>query len=124
MYVVYNKYYPADLAHWELRNATPDRSHNVEFDHLVTMGIFGLLAYYFIVGSFFFYGVKILKRANNTRDQLLAITLMSAMAAHFVEIQTGIQIASTWTYFYLIIGMMVVFGYFITNHLREEGAET
>src|SRR5439155_2235004 len=48
---------------------------------------------------------------------------MSAMAAHFIEIQTGIQIASTWTYFYLIIGMMVAFGYFITGYLRDEAPE-
>src|SRR5207237_452346 len=44
MYVVYNKFYPAELAHWELRNATPDRSHKVEFDHLVTMGVVRLLS--------------------------------------------------------------------------------
>jgi tetratricopeptide (TPR) repeat protein/O-antigen ligase len=120
MYVVYNRFYPPDLAHWELRNATPDRSHNVEFDHLVTMGVIGLVAYYFMLAAFFFYGVKLLQRAATTRDQLLAITLVSAMASHFIEIQTGIQIASTWTYFYLIIGMLVAFGYFITGYLREE----
>lgn len=118
MYVVYNKFYPPDLAHWELRNATPDRSHNVEFDHMVTMGLMGLLAYYFMVGSFLFFGIRIIKRATNTRDQLLAITLVAAMAAHFVEIQTGIQIAATWTYFYLMVGAMVAFGYYMTNYLR------
>ncbi|MFL5735613.1 MAG: O-antigen ligase family protein [Chloroflexia bacterium] len=120
MYVVYNRFYPADLAHWELRNATPDRSHNVEFDHLVTMGVVGLLAYYFMLAAFFFYAVKILKRTTSIRDILLTITLMSALLSHFVEIQTGIQIAATWTYFYLIIGMMVAYGYYITGYLREE----
>lgn len=122
MYVVYNKFYPAELAHWELRNATPDRSHNVEFDHLVTMGVMGLMAYYFMLAAFFLYAIRLLKRARTIQDQLLTITLMSALTAHFIEIQTGIQIAATWTYFYLIIGMMVVFGYFITGQLRE-GAE-
>lgn len=120
MYVVYNKYYPPELAHWELRNATPDRSHNVEFDHMVTMGVMGLLAYYFIVGSFLFFGIRVIKRARNTHDQLLAIALVAVISAHFVEIQTGIQIAATWTYFYLTIGMMVAFGFFITNYLRKE----
>ncbi|HET9493746.1 MAG TPA: O-antigen ligase family protein, partial [Chloroflexia bacterium] len=125
MYVAYNRFYPAELAQVELRNATPDRSHNVEFDQLVTMGVVGLLAYYFLVGSFFFYAIRLLKRAAGTRDQLIAITLIAAMAAHFVEIQTGIQIASTWTYFYLIVGMMVAFGYYITTYLRrpESAAE-
>jgi tetratricopeptide (TPR) repeat protein len=121
MYVAYSPFYPPELAHWELRNATPDRSHNVEFDQLVTVGALGLLAYYFLVGAFFFYGIRTIRRAVGTRDQLLAITLVSAMAAHFIEIQTGIQIAATWTYFYLIIAMMVALGYFITGYLRVSG---
>ncbi len=119
MYVVYNKYYPPDLAHWELRNATPDRSHNVEFDHLVSMGVIGLAAYYFLVAAFFWFGIRVVKRARNTRDQLFGIALISTMIAHFIEIQTGIQIASTWTYFYLLIGMLVAFGYYVTGYLRE-----
>ncbi len=125
MYVAYNRFYPAELSQVELRNATPDRSHNVEFDHLVTMGAMGLLAYYFLVGSFFFFALRLIKRAKNTTDQLFGVTLLAAIASHFIEIQTGIQIASTWTYFYLIIGMMVAFGYYMNNYLRpvEESAE-
>lgn len=118
MYVAYNRFYPAELSQVELRNATPDRSHNVEFDQLVTLGALGLIMYYLLVGSFFYYGLRLVKRATNTRDQLFGVTMLAAIASHFVEIQTGIQIASTWTYFYLIIGMMVAFGYYMTNYLR------
>lgn|GEM_PF-2109721 len=120
MYVAYSRFYPPELAHWELRNATPDRSHNVEFDQLVTMGLVGLMTYYFLVGAFFYYGIRTLKRATNTRDQLLVIALLSAMAAHFMEIQTGIQIAATWSYFYLLIGIMVAFGFYINGYLRQD----
>lgn len=122
MYVAYNPFYPPELAHWELRNATPDRSHNAEFDQMVTMGVMGLFAYYFLVAAFFFYGVRLLKRVTDTRDQLLVIALLSVMSAHFIEIQTGIQIAATWTYFYLVVGLMVAFGYYVTPHLREREA--
>jgi tetratricopeptide (TPR) repeat protein len=80
-----------------------------------------LIMYYFLVGSFFFYGLRMVKRASNTIDQLFGVTLLAAVASHFVEIQTGIQIASTWTYFYLIIGMMVAFGYYMNNYLRPVG---
>jgi tetratricopeptide (TPR) repeat protein/O-antigen ligase len=120
MYVAYNPFYPAQLAQVELRNATPDRSHNVEFDHLVTTGVLGLLAYYFMVGSFYFLGIKALKRTTSVRDSLLLLTLLSAMTAHFIEIQTGIQIASTWTYFYLIVAQLVVFAYFLNPYLRRD----
>lgn len=120
MYVAYNPFYPPELAQHELRNATPDRSHNVEFDQLVTMGALGLLAYYFLVIAFFFFAIKALKRASNTRDQLILIALISAVTSHFIEIQTGIQIAATWSYFYLFIGMLVAFAYFITPYLRAD----
>jgi tetratricopeptide (TPR) repeat protein/O-antigen ligase len=120
MYVAYSPHYPAELAHWELRNATPDRSHNVEFDQLVTMGVVGLLAYYLVVGAFFYYAMRLLRRVSTTRDRLLVIALIATMVAHFIEIQTGIQIASTWTYFYFTIALLVVFGYHVTRELRPE----
>ncbi len=122
MYVAYNRFYPPQLGQVELRNATPDRSHNVEFDQMVTMGVLGLLAYYFLMGTFFFFGLRLLKRARNTADRLFALAIVAALASHFIEIQTGIQIASTWTYFYLILGMMVAFGYYITGYLRSPEA--
>jgi tetratricopeptide (TPR) repeat protein/O-antigen ligase len=122
MYVAYNRFYPPQLGQVELRNATPDRSHNVEFDQMVTMGVIGLLAYYFLVGTFFFFGLRLLKRARNTADRLFALAIIAALASHFIEIQTGIQIASTWSYFYLILGMMVAFGYYITGYLRSPEA--
>jgi tetratricopeptide (TPR) repeat protein len=118
MYVAYSRFYPAALGQVELRNATPDRSHNVEFDQMVTMGMFGLLAYFFLMATFFYFGIRVLKRATNTRDRIFAIALLAAIASHFIEIQTGIQIASTWSYFYLMIGMLVAFGYYITGYLR------
>jgi cyclophilin family peptidyl-prolyl cis-trans isomerase/tetratricopeptide (TPR) repeat protein len=58
MYVAYNRFYPPDLAHYERRNATPDRSHNETFDALVFTGSAGLLVYLLLFGSVFYYGVK------------------------------------------------------------------
>ena len=58
MYVAYNPYYPPDLAHYEARNASPDRSHNETFDALLTTGVTGLLAYMFLFGSIFYYGLS------------------------------------------------------------------
>jgi len=55
MYVAYNKFYPAELQHWELRNATPDRSHNAYIDQVITMGAGGLLLYLLMTCSFFFF---------------------------------------------------------------------
>lgn len=58
MYVAYNPYYPPDLAHYEARNASPDRSHNETFDALLTTGVLGFLVYMFLFSSLFYYGLR------------------------------------------------------------------
>ncbi len=44
------------------------------------------------------------------RDQLLVIAIIATIVAHFVEIHTGIAIAATRTYFWALLGVMVVVG--------------
>ena len=51
MFVVYNRFYPPDLAHYEQRTASPDRSHNETFDALITTGVLGLIAYLAVVAT-------------------------------------------------------------------------
>lgn len=58
MYVAYNRFYPPDLAHYEKRNASPDRSHNETFDALVTTGAIGFVIYMFLFSSVFYFGLK------------------------------------------------------------------
>lgn len=50
-------------------------------------------------------------------DQFLLIAIVSTVIAHFVEIHTGIAIASTRTNFWVLIGVMVVVG---AGLLRKE----
>ncbi|MBI4317249.1 MAG: O-antigen ligase family protein [Chloroflexi bacterium] len=107
MYVAYNKVYPPDLAHYEARNASPDRSHMDLLDALVMTGLFGWLASLFV----FFSGMKEgWRRLQSTSDfSYLAMTtgLMSGIVAHFVESQVGISIASSLTYLWLFLGLIV-----------------
>ncbi len=58
MYVAYNRFYQPDLAHYERRNASPDRSHNETFDALVQTGGVGFVVYMLLFGSVFYYGLK------------------------------------------------------------------
>ena len=175
MYVAYNRFYPPALAHFEKRNASPDRSHNETFDALVTTGAIGFVAYMLLFMSVFYYGFKWLglickrwhkptfvglwigggvagavaawiwrgpayigvgipigamlglaiyafvsllqatldpeaHRAVGGRYSLWVLALLSAMVAHFVEIQFGISIAATRTYFWTFAAMMVAIG--------------
>jgi O-antigen ligase len=53
-----------------------DRCHNVTLDTLVTTGLVGLLAYLFLFGSLFYYGLKWLGLITNPRQQKLFIALL------------------------------------------------
>jgi tetratricopeptide (TPR) repeat protein len=71
MYVAYNPYYPTDLAHFEARNASPDRSHNETWDSLVITGLIGFLAYMLLFGSFFYFGFKWIGLISSRLEQIL-----------------------------------------------------
>jgi tetratricopeptide (TPR) repeat protein len=58
MYVAYNAYYPPLLGHFESRTASPDRAHNETIDAWVTQGMFGFVAYIWLFGSIFTYGLR------------------------------------------------------------------
>ncbi len=76
MYVAYNRFYPPELAHFEARNASPDRSHNETWDALVITGGVGLLAYMFLFGSFFYFGFKWIGLVRNRFEQILFPALL------------------------------------------------
>jgi tetratricopeptide (TPR) repeat protein len=58
MWVAYNRFYPADLAHYESRKASPDRSHNETFDALVRGGILQFAAQIYLFCSIFYYSLR------------------------------------------------------------------
>jgi tetratricopeptide (TPR) repeat protein len=185
MNVVYNRFYPPDLAHLERRGAFPDRSHNETLDMLVITGVIGFLVYIFLFTSIFYYGLKWLgligkpwqrlaflglwlgggfmggifalllydplyvgvgipgglltglafyvfvlilldswdpRRGKDTGglSSLWMLALFSGIVAHFIEIQIGIAIAATRTYFWIYAALMVVIG---TRFLSKPGED-
>ena len=57
-----------------------------------------------------------LRSGQASNFQFLLIALLSAIVAHFIEIQFGISIVATRTYFWVYAALTVVVGF----HLREE----
>ncbi|HEY4690025.1 MAG TPA: hypothetical protein VIK33_11990 [Anaerolineae bacterium] len=76
MYVAYNRFYPPDLAHYEARNASPDRSHNETWDSLAITGGIGFVAEQFLFLSVFFFALKFIGWAPNRRAAFLFIAMM------------------------------------------------
>ena len=192
MWVAYNPFYPVTLAHYEARNASPDRSHNETWDALVITGWLGFAAYMWLFIAIFYWALRWLGLLNNRRDtillgallaifsalfvtifyffdgswrffgvalpaglvlglvvyittaaflhddaleskadfprQVLILTLLATMVAHFVEIHFGIAIAATRTYFWALTGLLLVVGmgwvrpeaYAVADEVEEE----
>jgi hypothetical protein len=76
MYVAYNRFYPPDLAHYEARNASPDRSHNETWDSLVNTGAIGFVLEQLLFLSVFFYALKFIGWIPNRRAATLLIGLL------------------------------------------------
>jgi tetratricopeptide (TPR) repeat protein len=91
MYVAYNPFYPSDLAHYERRNASPDRSHNETFDALVITGMIGLAAYMVLFGSIFYFGLKWLGWIEDDRQKraFLALFLLMGVLAAIAALVVG-----------------------------------
>jgi tetratricopeptide (TPR) repeat protein len=49
-------------------------------------------------------------------SQILLVTLLSALIAHFVEIQFGIAFTATRTYFWLYAALVIIIGYYWHRH--------
>ncbi len=78
MWVAYNRFYPPDLAHYEARNASPDRSHNETFDALVRGGLLQFAAQLFLFGSVFYHALRWLGLMRQPGRRSLFIGLLSA----------------------------------------------
>lgn len=81
MWVAYNRFYPPDLAHYEARNASPDRSHNETFDALVRGGLVQFAAQLFLFGSIFYYALRWLGLMRQPGRRRLFIGLLTAGGA-------------------------------------------
>ncbi|NIN68266.1 MAG: tetratricopeptide repeat protein [Anaerolineae bacterium] len=125
MYVAYNRYYPPDLAHYEARNASPDRSHNETFDALAMTGWIGFIAYMFLFGSLFYYGLKWLGFARDRLQRTIYVVLWILGGVSFA---LGTRLLEgTWRFAGVALAVGIAFGflaYLVIHALflsREEG---
>ncbi len=187
MYVAYNPFYPPLLGHYESRTASPDRSHNETLDSLIITGVLGFVAYLWVFGSVFYFGLRWLgflpsdwrrtlffvllvlgavaaiavviptvgphffclaipigmvggmfvylvvwcfslywdseQVSRSHPAAVLLIGILSAVVAHFIEINFGIAIASTRTTFWAYAGAFVVAGIGLIRESSEQPRE-
>jgi len=128
MYVAYNPVYPPDLAHYEARNASPDRSHNETFDALATTGFLGFLAYFFLFGSIFYYSLCWLGMLQGKRDRnlFLALSIGGGLAGAILPrlLDGSFRFAGVGIPAGFIIGVIVYLTIVTLLPRREEEEET
>jgi len=84
MYVAYNNFYPPLLGHFESRTASPDRSHNETLDSLIITGLTGFIAYLWLFGSVFYFGLRWLGIIPSDWRRILFFALLVGGAVGFV----------------------------------------
>jgi tetratricopeptide (TPR) repeat protein len=110
MFTAYNPFYPPELARYEQRGASPDRSHQAELDELVTKGALGLLSYFFLFFSAGWLAWRLIKRSTSFTNQVLFIACIAVLASHLFEGLSGIPIVSTLTMLWVTLGLLVTGG--------------
>jgi tetratricopeptide (TPR) repeat protein len=107
MYVAYNPYYPPDLAHYEARNASPDRSHNETFDSLVITGVLGFIVYMFLFLSLFYYGLSALGLIHDRIRKILYLVCSIAGSLLGVIVVSMVEGSLRFAGVGLPLGLMV-----------------
>jgi tetratricopeptide (TPR) repeat protein len=111
MFVAYNRFYPPELAHYEARNASPDRAHNETFDALAMTGWVGFLAYMALFGSLFYYGLKWLGFVVDRRQRILYIVLWSLGGILFA---VGARLLDgSWRFSGVALAVGITFGFLV-----------
>ena len=82
--MAYNRFYPPDLAHYEARNASPDRSHNETYDSLVITGVLGFLTYWAVFYTFFYFALNQLGLILPRHRRWLYATLLGTGLVAFI----------------------------------------
>lgn len=121
MFTAYNPFYPPELAEYEARGASPDRSHQALLDELVNKGAIGLLSYFFLLFSAVWLAWRLTRRSTSFYYQALYITCLAVITAHFFEGLSGIPIVSTLTMLWVAMGVLVAGG-ILDGQLHLAGA--
>ncbi|MGQ9489418.1 MAG: tetratricopeptide repeat protein [Anaerolineae bacterium] len=111
MWVAYNRFYPPELAHYEARNASPDRSHNETFDALVRGGLLQFGTQLVLFSSIFYYALRWLGlvRGEGRRKLFVAMLVGGGVAGVIVPLLAdgSLRLAGIGLPAGLIAGMII-----------------
>jgi putative inorganic carbon (HCO3(-)) transporter len=95
--------YTKEWAIHEKINTYTDRAHNIVLDYLLIGGVLVLFAYFMMLRSWFFQGIKALK-ANNYQVAILMLSLI----AYLIVLLFSFEVIVTSFYFWLFGALIIV----------------
>jgi putative inorganic carbon (HCO3(-)) transporter len=109
---VFAKHYELDWGVYEKPNMIPDRAHNLIFDTILQIGLFGLSVYLLFFIYFFKKGVLFFKQEKNKQKKYLAFAFLLCFSAYFVNNLFSFSTTSMFIYFffYLALGLNLFSG--------------
>lgn len=84
--------------------ATPDKAHNEPLQTAVGGGLFGLMAYLWVMITYFARNVKMVITSKVIRQRVLFAGFFAATLAYFLQLQSGFSIISVSPLFWLTLG--------------------
>jgi putative inorganic carbon (HCO3(-)) transporter len=109
---VFAKHYEPDWAIYEKSNMIPDRAHNLIFDTILQIGLFGLTVYFLFFIYFFKKGILFLKQEKNKEKKYLVFAFFLCFSAYFINNLFSFSTTPLFVYFffYLALGLNLFFG--------------
>jgi tetratricopeptide (TPR) repeat protein len=98
--------FPPEMRHLEPETQV-DRAHNVVLDLMVTVGLLGVLAFGWVLGTFFFRAGRLLKHTQRRAEQYLLVALIAAAAGYLVTQLVGISDLADGLVFWTLLALLV-----------------
>ena len=97
-------YYEVDWAESDKINSIPDRAHNLFLDHLITLGIIGLLLFLW----FYFYFFRLIyKSEQKSEDKFLFKMFFISLLAYLASLLFNFAVVVTEIYFWAFIAIII-----------------
>ena len=119
LYGVFMSYYQPNWANYSYIGQVPDKAHNLILDILMSLGLLGLLSYFFLYRYYF-----LLVYRNIKRNEFFSLSLVLGLGvlSYLLSLLFGFAIVSTEFYFFIFLAILVFINYQLKKS-DNEGVE-
>jgi putative inorganic carbon (HCO3(-)) transporter len=110
-------YYEIDWAESNQVNSIPDKAHNLFLDHLITLGVIGLLLFLW----FYFYFFRMIYKSEQTsKDKFLFKMFFVSLLAYLFSLLFNFAVVVTEIYFWAFIAIIINLDFNYEYEINED----